>query len=637
MLGSGTEVGRYVVLDQLGEGAMGEVYRAWDNTLDRVVALKIMLPMRAESSIARKRFAREARLTARINHPCVAHIYDVGEYEEVPFIAMEFVPGKQLRDEMHSPVPAVRVVFLAKQILEGLAEAHRQGVVHRDLKPENILISGRDQVKILDFGLAKPIFDDISEATDLSTTGLTGTPRYMAPEQIQGHAIDARTDLYALGCVLYELLTSKPAHAGTTLGEMLMAVVHKPAPELTDDICPRPLALAIKRALEKKPQDRFANAQAMADALIDLDSSQDPPAPGRMTGHVPHPRAEVYAKRARDALTGIGSTSSLAADMLEQALELDPDYALAHAVHAEACAAAFCTGQVDAKWLDRAQQSLERAEKLDPALPDLRVARARIVWNKAFNFPAETALRELRLALRRAPNHTGALRAWSLIAAHVGLFDLADVAIGRLLAIDPKDVVTISLQASIHIARGQPAQAITGLEPLLRLDPKYDDVVFWWVHAHAQTMLGKLDAAEEVLRNLLRRHPEDPLALTLGALVRARRGDARGARSLARSAEKTIKGETHPHHAWHLIACAESVLGDQEAALHWLKRTSDEGMPCYTWYLRDPMLSGLRAHPDGMDFFSTLRRRHEYFEREFPLIDRGPALSYVATEVPGDR
>src|SRR5262245_54734762 len=361
MLVSGTEIGRYVVLDQLGEGAMGEVYRAWDNALDRVVALKIMLPMRAESVVARKRFAREARLTARINHPCVAHIYDVGEYEEVPFLAMEFVPGRQLRDEMHDPVSPVRVVFLARQILEGLAEAHRQGVVHRDLKPENIMISGRDQVKILDFGLAKPIFDDLSDATDLSTTGLTGTPRYMAPEQIQGHAVDARTDLYALGCVLYELLTSHPVHAGKTLGEMLMAVVHKPAPELPEDMCPRPLALAIKRALEKKPVDRFNHAQAMMEAIAGLETSAEGQPAQRASLHVPHPRAEVYARRGRDALTGIGAASSLSIEMLERAIELDPEYAAAHAIHAEACAAAFCTGQVDARWLDRAQASLEKA------------------------------------------------------------------------------------------------------------------------------------------------------------------------------------------------------------------------------------------------------------------------------------
>jgi serine/threonine protein kinase/Flp pilus assembly protein TadD len=634
MLPSGTNVGRYVILDRLGEGAMGEVYRAWDNTLDRIVALKVMLPMRAESPAARKRFTREARLTARISHPCVAHIYDVGDHEDCPFIAMEFVPGKQLRDEMHDPVPPVRVVFLARQILDGLAEAHRQGVIHRDLKPENIMISGRDQVKILDFGLAKPINDDISEATDLSTTGLTGTPRYMAPEQIQGHGVDSRTDVYALGCVLYEALTGHPVHTGATLGEMLMAVVHRPAPDLTEDICPRPLAYVVKRALEKKPQERFQNAQSMLDAMRTIDTPDEMPIPSGKSGHVPHPRAEMYAKRAREALTGIGGSSSLAADMLEQAIELDPDYALAYAVHAEACAAAFCTGQVDATWLDRAQHSLDRAETLDPNLPDLRVARARIVWNKTFNFPAETALRELRLALRKAPDHTGALRLWSTITAHVGLFDLTEAAIARLRTVDPKDALLVAITAELHIARGKPEAAIQSLAEVLRLDPKHEEVLYWWAHAHAHVLLGKLEIAESVLRANLKRHPEEPLSLSLGSLVRALRGDPKGARTLAKTTERCIRAELHPHHAFHLLACAESVLADQPAALAWLKRAGDQGMPCWPLFSRDPFLTNLRADPEGAAYLEGLKRRFEYFEREFPLRDHTQALSFVATEVP---
>lgn len=627
-------VGRYAVLDRLGEGAMGEVYRGWDHALDRVVALKVMLPLRADSPQARKRFLREARLAARVNHPCVAHVYDVGEVDDSPFIAMEFVPGRQLRAEMDAPLASARVVFLARQILEGLEEAHRQGVVHRDLKPENIMISGRDQVKILDFGLAKPVFDEVSEVMELSTTGLTGTPRYMAPEQILGHTIDARTDLYALGCVLYELITGHPAQNGSTLGEMLMAVVHKPAPELTPDLCPAPLAAAVKRALQKQQSDRFESATAMREALTDLDASDTLPPPGRAATHVPHPRAEVYAKRGREALTGIGASSSLAAEMLERALELDPDFALAHAVHAEACAAAFCTGQADAHLLDRAQASLDRAEKLDPALPDLRVARARILWNKTFNFPAETALRELRLALRKSPGHTGALRLWATITAHVGLFDQTEAAIGRLHAVDPKDPLIVALSASLALVRGQPERTIGQLEEVVRLDPKHEEVLYWWVHAHAQAQLGRLDLAEAVLRALLKRHPDDPLALSLAALLRALRGDPRGSRALLESTERAIKSELHPHHAYHLLACAESVLGDQEAAVHWLKRSADEGMPCWPWYARDPMLAQLRAHPEGAAFLETLRRRHEYFAREFPMFERTAALSFAATEVP---
>ncbi|MCK6549111.1 protein kinase [Myxococcota bacterium] len=634
MLSSGTSVGRYVILDQLGEGAMGQVYRAWDNALDRVVALKMLLPMRADSPPAKKRFLREARLAARINHPSIAHVYDVGEHEESPFIAMEFVPGRQLRALMDQPLTPQRIVSFARQILDGLSEAHRQGVVHRDLKPENIMISGRDQVKILDFGLAKPVFDDTSEVGDLSTTGLTGTPRYMAPEQIQGHGVDARTDLYALGCVLYELCTGKPAHQGSTLGELLMAVVHKPAPELTPDLAPRALALAIKRALEKRPADRFADAQSMLDALVDLDASDEGPAPGRAATHVPHPRAEVYAKRGRESLTGIGNSSSIAAEMLERAIELDPDYALAFAVHAEACAAAFCTGQADARWLDRAQASLDRAEQLDPALPDLRVARARILWNKTFNFPAETALRELRLALKKAPNHRGALRMWATITAHLGLFDLTEAALVRLRALDPGDPFIIAIVAEMALARGEPERTLEVLAEPLRLDPKHEEVLHWWIQAHALAILGRLEAAESSLRALLRRHPEDPLALALASLLRAMRGDPRGARALATSSERSMKGELHPHHAYHLLACAESVLGDQTRALSWLERSCDEGMPCYPWFATDPFLAKLRADPEGAAFMEALKRRFDFFVREFPLVDKS-AMSFLATEIPG--
>jgi tetratricopeptide (TPR) repeat protein/predicted Ser/Thr protein kinase len=637
VLASGTTIGRYVVLDQLGEGAMGEVHRAWDNTLDRVVALKVMLPLRAESQAARRRFEREARLLARINHPCIAHVYDVGEFDECPFIAMEFVPGRQLRDEMHERVPPERVVFLARQILEGLAEAHRQGVVHRDLKPENILISGRDQVKILDFGLAKPVTDDISEATDLSTTGLTGTPRYMAPEQIQGHTIDPRTDIYALGAILYELLTAHPVHQGNTLGEMLMSIVHKPAADLTEDICPRQLALAVKRALMKKPNDRFPSAEAMQEALVGVEGRDGVLTRGRAEQHVPHPRAEMYAKRAREALTGIGTSSSLSGDMAERAIEIDPEYALAHAIHAEACAAAFCVGLADAKWIDKAQVSLERAEALDPTLPDLRVARARMVWNKTFNFPAETALRELKLALRKDPEHTGALRLFATITAHVGLFDHTEITMSKLRAIDAKDPLITAISASVNLLRGRMNTAIEELEPILRLDPKHEEVTFWWIYGHALSLLGKIDQAELTVRDTLKRHPEDPLALSLGALIRALRSDPKGSRSLSRSVERCLKSELHPHHAYHLLAEAESLLGDQIAARTWLVRCADEGMPCYAWFVRDPFLDNLRRDKEGALCFHELERRHQYFEREFPLIDRGTTLSYVATEVPNDR
>jgi Flp pilus assembly protein TadD len=372
----------------------------------------------------------------------------------------------------------------------------------------------------------------------------------------------------------------------------------------------------------------------MLSVLLEADAREGVLAQGRAEHHVPHPRAEVYTKRAREALTGIGTSSGLAAEMLEQAIALDPEYALAHAIHAEACAAAFCTGHADAKWIDRAQASLDRAESLDPTLPDLRVARARMLWTKTFNFPAETALRELKLALRKEPTHTGALRLFATITGHVGLFEHTEISMNKLRGIDPKDPVVLAVSASLNIFRGRAQAAIDELDPMLRLDPKHEEVTFWWIYGHALTLLGRLDQAEITVRDTLKRHPEDPLALSLAALVRAMRSDAKGSRTFARSVERSIKSEMHPHHAYQLLACAESVLGDVGAAIEWLGRCANEGMPCFPWFDRDPLLDNLRRHAEGAALMETLHRRHQFFEREFPLIDRGTTLSYVATEVP---
>jgi len=612
---------------------MGEVYRAWDDALDRIVALKLLLPLRADNAHARKRFARESRMAARINHPAVAHVYDVGEHDSVPFIAMEFVPGRQLRNELGTPMPQGRVLDLLQQILQGLCQAHAEGVVHRDLKPENILISGRDQVKILDFGLAKPVLDEVSEATSLSNTGITGTPRYMAPEQIQGTPVDPRTDIYALGTVLYEMLTGAQCHTGRTLGELLVAVVHKPAPELPPDACSPELAAVLRRALEKKPEHRFADAAAMLDAVQAL--SADPITQPKLQGEPPdppHPRAMKYALRARQALTGISTPSSVALDLAEQALRIDPALALAHALYAEAAAALFNTGHLDATWLDRAQTALERAEALAPDLPDVRVARARLLWTKTFSFPAETALRELRAALIADPDHVGALRLWATIAAHVGLFEQAEGAVARRLAVDPHDEVMVLLSASLYLITGRPDRAAQSLARPLRLDPKHEDPLFWWLFARAQIVRGQSDEAEQALQNNLEQRPNDPLSLGLMAVIHAERLDEDTARPRMRRAEANLKSELHPRHCFHLFACAESLLNNTQASLQWLQRAADSGLPCWPWFMQDPLLTNLRKSPAGEAYLLNLKRRFDFFRAEFPLND--PAtVGFVATEV----
>jgi tetratricopeptide (TPR) repeat protein len=619
---TGVTVGRYVLFDLLGEGSMGAVYRAWDDALDRIVALKVMQPSSSETDPerARLRFEQEARLAARINHPAVAHVYDVGEHEGAPYIAMEFVPGRQLRADMSGGrQPAGRVVFLARQILDGLAEAHRVGVVHRDLKPENVMLSGRDQVKILDFGLAKPMFRDGRHRLD-SSIGITGTPRYMAPEQLRGRPVDARTDLYAIGVVLYELLSGTPAHPAESIAELVASVLEPEPPRLPDGDLPPPLVETVRRAMSRDPEARFQTAEDMRDALERLLSQatvEDVDAPPAGP-HLPHPRAQAYAQRARDALIGFGEApSTLAIELAQKAVEIDPAYALAHALHAEGCALAFAHGLGDAGILDQAEASLARAETLEPQAPDVMVARARLVWNKTFNFPAETALRELVRALRLDPDHVGALRMWANVTGHLGLLELMEPAIQRRLGRDPNDQIMILLAAGLELQRGAPEAAIARLEPFTRLDPEHHDVLFWWLLAHARLLAGDRQACRRTVERLLERVPDDPIVRALAALEAAVGGDAETARSHARHAAGHLRSDAHPHHAYHLLAGAESMLGDPAAATAWLRRAADEGFPCWPLFSTDPMLEGLRRSPEGSALLKELERRHAFFRREF--------------------
>jgi tetratricopeptide (TPR) repeat protein/predicted Ser/Thr protein kinase len=613
----GATIGRYVVFDLLGKGGMGAVYRAWDDALDRIVALKVLLPTIALRPDARARFMREARLAARINHPAVAHIYDVGSHEGMPFIAMEFIPGRQLRADMGEPQPSNRALLLARQILDGLAEAHRQGIVHRDLKPENILLSGRDQVKILDFGLAKPLFDD-PRLKIAPTLGLAGTPRYMSPEQMQGKEIDLRADIYALGVVLYEVLTATPAHPGDSFIEIAKSVLEGDPPKLGEIDVPAPLAQAIERAMEREPQRRFQNADEMLDAIQGIVPKTGEEPAKKRDEYEPHPRAKVLATRSRDLLIGFGKSNAIqAAELAEKAAEIDPTYPLARAILAEACASAYGPQPKETEWLDRAEQALAAAERLDPALPDLRIARVKMLWNKTFNFPAETALRELTIALEVEPHHAGALRLWASVTAHLGLIDLLEPAIARRLADDPNDHFMHLLRVGLLLQKGKPKAAIEALAPFLRLDPRHEEATIWWLLAHAHLLLGEIDAANGVLDPAIERNPEEPALLSILALADAMEGDEASVEALERQTMSAAKAEAHPHHAFHHLALAYSMLERPSASLAWLRRAADEGFPCWQWFDSDPFLANLRASPDGATFLRELGRRHAYFRREF--------------------
>jgi serine/threonine protein kinase len=264
-------LGGYRVLKVLGQGGMGVVFLAEDPRLQRQVALKAMLPGVAATPSARQRFLREARAAAALKHDHIITIYQVDEDRGVPFAAMELLEGESLEDRLHraegKALPVAEVVRIAREMAEGLSAAHEKGLVHRDVKPANVWLEGkRGRVKVLDFGLAR----GADEQAHLTQTGaIVGTPAYMAPEQARGEKVDARADLFSLGCVLYRMATGQPAFRGSDTIATLMAVCSEdPDPPLeANPELPRRLAELIGRLLTKDPARRPKSAQAVAQAL----------------------------------------------------------------------------------------------------------------------------------------------------------------------------------------------------------------------------------------------------------------------------------------------------------------------------------------------------------------------------------
>jgi serine/threonine protein kinase len=280
----GRTLGHYRVIEQLGSGGMGDVYVAEDGKLGRRVALKLLRPEKAESPDLRARFRREARAAAALNHPAIVHLYSVEESEGVAFITMELVPGRSLRALLaEGPLPVPRLIALASQIAEGLASAHAAGVLHRDLKPANVMVTGDDRVKILDFGLAKffapPSLLDTEAETmvrEASSPGLTlGTAGYMSPEQALGGKVDPRTDLFALGVVLYEMATGRPPFEGETLAAVFGQLLHRTPvpPQRLNPSLPPSLAALIEKALAKEPARRHQTASELLDDLRRVEPS----------------------------------------------------------------------------------------------------------------------------------------------------------------------------------------------------------------------------------------------------------------------------------------------------------------------------------------------------------------------------
>ena len=292
----GLLVGKYVILDRLGSGSMGRVYKAHHQLMGRVVALKIIAPEIVTNERVVSRFQREMRLVGKLDHPNVVRAFDADQTNGILYIVMEYVPGLSLGQKLkEGPISPVDAVSYAAQAALGLAHAHAQGIVHRDVKPSNLLLNDEKQVKVLDLGLGV-LMDGDEHATFATADGVAvGTVDYMSPEQACGRDVDGRSDLFSLGCSLYHLITGRQAFPGDTPIERLGRRInnkHVPITDLRPDL-PSSLVHVLDKLLANKPHERFQTGDEAAEALNALIRPKKPaahaPAPKKAT---PEPSVE---------------------------------------------------------------------------------------------------------------------------------------------------------------------------------------------------------------------------------------------------------------------------------------------------------------------------------------------------------
>jgi serine/threonine protein kinase len=317
-LAAGFRLGQYEIRTLIGAGGMGEVYRAHDTKLDRDVAIKVLPPSLAGDPSALARFEREARAVAALSHPHILAIHDFGREGAIVYAVMELLEGQTVHERLaDGALPVRKVLEIALQITQGLAAAHDKGFVHRDLKPGNVFVTTAGRVKILDFGLAKaiqanPHISETKAATrEASTPGMVvGTIGYMSPEQVTGAPVDHRTDIFAFGALVYEMLTGRAAFGRASSAETIAAVLREDVPDIPAAAgVPQPLERILRRCLEKNPAERFHSAH---DLGIALEAVLDRPSATSVGPVMPALARTSPARRAAVLASGIAAAAILA-------------------------------------------------------------------------------------------------------------------------------------------------------------------------------------------------------------------------------------------------------------------------------------------------------------------------------------
>jgi serine/threonine-protein kinase len=490
-------IGHYTNLRKLGAGGMGEVYLAEDTKLGRKVAVKILPEELARDEEAKRRLLREARSAAAIDHPNVCTIYEVGEEGERPFVIMQYIEGETLAERIsRAPLSLAECVDIGSQVASGIQEAHSRGVIHRDIKPLNIMITSRGQVKVLDFGLAKPFMSDAEGLTELQISRqgmIAGTTPYMSPEQLRGEPLDGRSDIFSLGVVLYEMAAGKrPFDRGSAAGTITAILTDPPPPLTARELAP--LQRVIDRCLSKERERRYQDAAELLEALRAINSGRRRSSPSqrgkeatvRLVPRSDSGRRRATTRRRRTdpevvqlTLRGRLQWNRRYPDairqgivLFQQAIERDPSYAPAYAGLADCyLMLAFLEALPPNEVVERARAAAMRAIQLDRALAEPHASLGYL--SGFFEWDLNTAEAELREAIRLEESYAWAPHWLGILIVARGRFEESIELTKRARTLDPlSPIIATAVGIPYHFSRRYD-EAATHYQRVLEMEPNF--------------------------------------------------------------------------------------------------------------------------------------------------------------------